>query len=202
MSALALAPSPPSDVSYRLKHETRAAHDAIEANPKLQRLLAPDYTRAEYADLLARLLPFHLGVERQIENWLIAERAVLHLARRRKASLLRADLSALGCSEPTTPAFAEPLAQDAASAWGVLYVMEGASLGGRVILKHIQASLGVSADHGAAYYAGYGEATGPMWQAFRARLTGVAAARPDWVAPIIAAAGATFAAMDAWIGLD
>lgn len=186
----------------RLKRETRPAHDSIEANIRLARLTAPDLQRSEYVAILARLWGFHRPVEAQLQQLLGASGLGLALERRQKAHLLEHDLSLLGAPIETAPCCPWRLREDAAAAWGVLYVLEGATLGGRMILKHLQSSLGLGPDTGAAYYAGYGAETGAMWQGFRARLGAVCAERPHWEARVLAGALATYREMDAWVAGD
>jgi len=53
---------------------------------------------------------------------------------------------------------------------GILYVIEGSTLGGRVIYKNIHQNLELDADSGAAYFSGYGELTEPLWKGFMAEL--------------------------------
>ena len=62
----AKAGSPPpggAAFSLRLRHETHAAHDHIEANPRMRRLMAPDLTREEYRALTSRFYGFHAAAE-------------------------------------------------------------------------------------------------------------------------------------------
>ena len=51
---------------------------------------------------------------------------------------------------------------------GIAYVLEGASLGGQVILRHLGPRLGISATEGARFYAGEGAGTARRWRAFGA----------------------------------
>ena len=76
-------------------------------------------------------------------------------------------------------------------------LIEGATLGGRIIGRHLQASLGLRADSGAAFFSGYGSATGPLWQAF-GDLLRVRAASTD-EAEIITGAVQTFDTLDRWL---
>ncbi len=186
------------DFLARLKSETRPLHDSIEANPKFKRLMAEDLRLEEYSALLARLLPFHRRVEADLCAALAGRAEGLDVARRAKAPLIEADLVALGrFVAPVACGLA--LAPNAPAAWGTFYVLEGATLGGRVILKRLQATLGVDVGRGASYYGGYCAQTGAYWQAFRAALASVVGARPEWESPIIAAAGQTFVALDSWM---
>jgi heme oxygenase len=53
---------------------------------------------------------------------------------------------------------------------GAVYVCEGARLGGRVLSRRVEAGLGLTPAHGAAYLAGEGAAAGARWRDFVAEL--------------------------------
>jgi heme oxygenase (biliverdin-IX-beta and delta-forming) len=169
-------------LSDRLRRETRAEHDAIEA--------ALDWRRhagspALYRRWLERLYAFH-------RVWEPAVAAALPdpalFAPRRKLALLRADLVRLGARDAELAALPAPdpvlAISGEAEALGSLYVVEGSSLGGALIARHVEATLGFAP----AYHAAYGRRAAAMWSAFRLRLD-AAAVDP---AAVVAAADATF----------
>ena len=90
-----------------------------------------------------------------------------------------------------------PLA-DPSHLFGCLYVLEGATLGGQIVARHLQASLGLTPETGASYFSGYGVQTGVQWKAFCALLTAYAA-RVDDTREILAGAHATYATLTAWM---
>jgi heme oxygenase len=51
-------------------------------------------------------------------------------------------------------------------AFGRIYVLEGATLGGRTLLPVVASRVGVTAARGAAFLASYGAAVGEMWSRF------------------------------------
>ena len=83
---------------------------------------------------------------------------------RRKAPLLSRDLALLTKSRPR--AGARPLSPGLPEALGALYVLEGATLGGQVIVRALRRNLGITPESGGAYFHAYGPETGRMWQAF------------------------------------
>lgn len=89
---------------------------------------------------------------------------------RRKTGLLARDLAALGFDAGSIASLARcrasPSHSDAAAAFGCVYVLEGATLGGRALLPVVRDRLGLSADYGAAYLASYRENVAPMWSRF------------------------------------
>lgn len=81
------------------------------------------------------------------------------------------------------------------SAIGVLYVLEGASLGGQLIARRLGPRLGVSAEGGACFFAGAGSATGRRWREFGAMADRWGAEhRREWD-DVVASARATFDAI-------
>jgi heme oxygenase len=113
-------------------------------------------------------------------------------AARKKAAMLQTDLEYLRTGENNYPLFRFSIPDgELAYAWGAFYVLEGSSLGGRVILKSLPSSLGVTEQQGASYFAGYGKGTGPMWQQFLKQLEAFAAKTQD-PSVIIRAAENTF----------
>jgi heme oxygenase len=56
-------------------------------------------------------------------------------------------------------------------ALGFMYVMEGSKLGGKVIYKHINRTLGYTPDSGARFIADYGNDTFVFWKAFLSHLS-------------------------------
>ncbi len=74
---------------------------------------------------------------------------------------------------------------------GALYVMEGSTLGGRFIARHVEQVLGLEPGRGDAYFQGHGEATGSLWRETTAAIAEVPEAQAEVV---IAAAKRTFAA--------
>lgn len=175
----------------RLRSDTAPLHARVEAAmPSLDTLATP----AGYATALRALHGFHSAWEPAL--WAAPGMADAGVDAARKLPLLEADLRALGLTPVGRPPAPAPAGD--AEALGALYVLEGAGLGGRVILRHVAGPLGVTETTGAAYYTGYGDETGPRWKAFTAALEafGAGAGRPDRV---VAGAVACFGAMERWL---
>jgi heme oxygenase (biliverdin-IX-beta and delta-forming) len=97
---------------------------------------------------------------------------------------------------PRHPVLACRRAEDA---WGLLYLLEGSSLGGQLIARHLAATLGLTAANGAAGMAPYGAETGTLWRSFKRELD-LAAMRPGFDPDaVIDAANAGFGRLDAWM---
>lgn len=153
-------------------------------------------THRGYAATLRALHGFHRAWEPAI--W--ATPGVMEAglgADRRKLPLLERDLRALNL-RPLPLRAPRPAPAGAAEALGALYVLEGATLGGRVIHRRIAGPLGITPARGGAYYHGYGEETGPAWKTFGQALERWAE-RTGEGARIVAGGVACFAALEAWL---
>jgi heme oxygenase (biliverdin-IX-beta and delta-forming) len=121
---------------------------------------------------------------------------------RRKVPLLERDLVALGapssCLELLPRCQSVPASDDAASAFGCAYVLEGATLGGRSLLPLVETRLGLRPECGAAFLASYGEAVQARWQSFGEALERCCAAERQRVRAA-ATARATFSALERWL---
>lgn len=87
---------------------------------------------------------------------------------RSRASLLQRDLVALGMTprEMTTlPVCSDlPSLHEPEHLAGCLYVLEGASLGGRIIAQALNRQLALRNNSGAAFFVGDGAGTGVRWK--------------------------------------
>ncbi len=185
--------SRPSDLQTQLRAATRAAHDRIEA---ALGLVEPSLTMARYVVILAQFRSVYAPLEAQLASFDWTDDS-LDFECRRKLPSIDADLCALGWVEPAlipSVAFAPNLERSRARAFGCLYVLEGATLGGQVISRHLRACLGVVPGAGGTFFHGYGERTGPMWASFRDALAKFDARGAD-AGSVIATARQTFEAL-------
>jgi heme oxygenase (biliverdin-IX-beta and delta-forming) len=155
-------PNEATDALATLRRATRAQHDRIDALMDLRRM----QDRAHYARVLGVCDAFLAGWEPTVAAALPARWQPWLRARSRRP-FLQQDLHRLGVAPGAPariPSFAGP-----ASAWGSVYVMEGSALGGQFITRNL-AEAGLHPQCGAAYFHGWGDATGAMWREARAIL--------------------------------
>lgn len=149
----------------RLREETAPLHRQVES------VLNPDIrfaTRESYIALLHQLHPFYLKCETVLAA-LPWHEIGFDLAARRKEPLLAADLRALGESvTDEKPDSHCPICIDLASGFGTMYVLEGATLGGRILRKMLRDKLGIDAADGGSFYDCYGDQTQRLWKEFGA----------------------------------
>ncbi len=141
----------------RLRESTRAAHAQAEAS--LAPLAQPD-SPAGYAALLSVLWGFQAPLERWLGHQELP--SAVGWSGRQRLGALAADLTDLGVSGASLPEAAGlPARAGAGAVWGTLYVAEGATLGGRVLRRRIEARLGPVP---VRFLDGRGDRTQPMWR--------------------------------------
>jgi heme oxygenase len=150
-----------------LKAATRSRHEALERRLPL---LDAQLSRATYQRFVQRLYGFYAPLEAQLLALPWWDAVGLDYAVRHKTPRLRQDLLALGDTETciaTLPCCERlPPLTNPAQLWGCLYVIEGATLGGQIVIKSLDAHLGLNAASGASFFDGYGALTGSRWKAF------------------------------------
>ncbi len=149
-----------------LKHATAALHVELESLSVSQSILSPHVSIKDYLHYLDVMYDIVVAVEKFVFPRVSSEFSNLDL--RRKKPLLEQDFQSLHYKKHQEVRIAG-LSEEVKSlgfAMGILYVIEGSSLGGRVILKHIQKTLNIEQATGAAFFAGYGDRTGILWKEF------------------------------------
>jgi heme oxygenase len=146
-----------SDAHCRLRAATQDHHQRLEEQVDiLGRIATPEGRR----DLVEGFSGLHADAEAALAPWLADLPGLDFQARRRSAHLAR-DLAVVGGAAPT----ARPIAvRGVAEALGLMYVLEGSTLGGRVIRKQVAARGGDMA--GLSFLDPYGERVGERWRSF------------------------------------
>jgi len=153
----------------KLKAATRADHDRMELVSHSEQIAAGTLTRALYFELVLKQHYIHQKLEPLVAEALPKQwKTALAFEQRIKLPLLEKDMAinGLGPQMLQVPDIALPDLPAVAQAAGCLYVMEGATLGGMVIVKKLRQNPhleGIPAFH---YYSCYGDQTGPFWKNF------------------------------------
>lgn len=164
-------------LSVRLRAATIDLHQRVEDRVDILRRTE---SRDGTADLMLRMEAFYRALEPRLARSLAESVPPDYLVAR--VPRLRIDLDALAPGWRPLP---EPLLSSEADGLGALYVLEGASIGGQVIARHLRERLAFRSE----FFGG--EGVGPRWRAFRTLLD----EREDETA--IEAAKATFLAFEA-----
>lgn len=175
-----------------LKVQTRRQHSQLE---KINALPA---TRGDYVALLERFYGFVAPWERQLARCVSDDDLVRE--GREKTGWLEEDLAHFERDAGRRAALPQcedlPETGSRPAILGACYVLEGATLGGQFIARHLQEKLGLEPGGGDRYFRSYGPDVGARWQAFRAELMRYSSPEND--AEIIAAAQNTFDKLTAW----
>lgn len=149
-------------------------------------------------DAYQRVLRALYGIVRAWEDWLevhAPESLRTEAASRKRSPLLAADLKFFHQQLPS----ARPnlhLPETEAGLLGAMYVMEGSTLGGQYIARHVEQTLHLHPGEGNAYFLGYREKTADQWRALQAILRSVPEHHTDQV---IAGAKAMFEQFRLWM---
>ncbi len=194
VSVQSVATATPSIVAL-LRSRTQDAHSALEA--QLGLIDQPASTEC-YAHLLLRFLGFHLVWEGGLQAFPALAR---ELKTRSRIRHLRHDLEILGLTEAEIGC--APLCGDArrvtthaARALGSFYVLEGSTLGGQFITRHLSGTRWLPPE-GLSYFNPYGSRTGEMWRSFKRWLEIEAEHHP--VNDIVSGARGTFVVLQQWL---
>jgi len=152
-----------------LRSRTAHQHSLLEQNTASKNLLSPEVTAADYAAYLSLLYGFVKGFENNV--FPIVQHSIADIEERRKTHLLISDLNMLGINEAGIAVLPDQFFLEVyhsnAAALGGLYVLEGSILGGAIIYKHLQTTLGIEAIAGkATYFTVYKSETGSRWKNF------------------------------------
>lgn len=154
--------------------------------------------------LYTRLIEAYYGFYRPLDNLLVQVAMTipdLDWLIRSKTPSLESDLYALGLDAQEIAAIPQcPFSlqiNTAADVLGVLYVLEGATLGGQSLRNGLYARMGIDEHRGGRFFAVYGTSTLLMWRGFLACLYEVR--DPAERAQSVVAAEATFYAFENWL---
>lgn len=153
-------------LSAYLKHGTQSLHDSVEEKMNAKKIFTPFYTPEDYKKLIWQNYLFFHHFEKPVFNHIAAPLAeALQLSGRRKLPYLEADLKETGLITDSGILTIGNVRNEA-TALGILYVMEGSTLGGNVIKKRL-ATLPAFSNLQFNFFGCYKENTGPFWTSFK-----------------------------------
>jgi heme oxygenase (biliverdin-IX-beta and delta-forming) len=187
----------------QLRAKTAGSHQLIEQNIASQQLMNPDVTVLQYGHYLKSLYSFVHGFEKMVFP-LLNHYPALQLDKRKKSHLLQADLVMLNNREELELLPDELFSthyRGVPAAFGGMYVLEGSTLGGQIISKHLSSTPGIAAGGSTAYFTAYAGQTGTMWKNFLQLLCEAADTRAN-EEEIIESAINTFALMNSCLSAN
>lgn len=185
----------PDGFRMLLRRATEPLHRRVEEHLDL---LGRRWTPTAYCHLLEALLAIYAPIERGLTalDW---SGSGIDLDARFKSHWLEADLAHFGVDVKSLQMTCTdlPRLETVANGLGALYVLEGATLGGQIILRTLQPRLAISSTHGGRFYASYGAQIGAMWKSYISVLEN-AAQLPQHAREIELGAFETFGAFERW----
>lgn len=175
----------------KLKEATRDQHDALE---NVVDVMNRTFSIDDYRTLLSKFHRFYSAVEPKMPADDLRTEG-FDIANRKKVPSLERDLEhlkGLDDARNATPWTDVPELNSVAKAFGAAYVMEGATLGGQVITRHLHEHLGLTPEAGGAFFNSYGKEVGPMWKQFGAAVTAFSERNPEHDDAIVESARQTF----------
>ena len=184
-------------VMIRLRQRTLRFHLQLKQRLDLFHYLT---TLDDYRRLIERFLGFYGPIEAAIEKHFNRRAGGFDFEPRRKVPMLVSDLRALGVKDlaalPRCAAL--PTIEASSHAFGCLYSLEIATLGGQMVARHLNRALGVGPGSGCSFFDSYGDQAVSMWHDFSQQIKKYAVTGEIEEA-MIRAAIETFIRLEQWM---
>lgn len=186
-------------LSEHLKKHSRPDHDSIENSIDLLKLAN---NLGDYTNLIKAFYGYYFSVENSLKHFESNFLAIgINLNERSKLPLLKKDLESLGVKPEEILKLPKctllPEINTFAQAMGVLYVLEGSTLGGQIISRQLAKSqILLNGQERASFFISYGPSTGLMWSNFKKSLDTMPEESTD---DVLMAAKKTFSTMETWL---
>lgn len=181
-------------VAQLLKQETAVSH--VHTENILSPRLASIHSFDDYAAILKTFFGYFHPLESMIRFY-ITPGILEDIDERRNSSFITNDLKAIGYStEPLAFCTQLPKINSSLAALGAMYVLEGSTLGGRMISRMLMKNTLVPfSNSNLHFFNGYKDETGKKWTSFLAVLEEHA----EGVDAIVSAANETFNCLTQWM---
>lgn len=185
----------------QIRAQTSENHTRLEQTRLLLPISEKNLTKEKYVEILKKFYGYFLPLENLVDNFPQIQTYLPDYNTRRKVDLIYQDLLQV------VPAYAGkplelckdlPRITNTSEAFGCLYVMEGSTLGGKLIAKVLKDELNLDASNGASFFNSYGKETGSKWKLFQQALVNFSSDSSTNLL-IINAANETFSKFEKWI---
>lgn len=157
-----------AQLKARTAHQHQQTEDTVD-------LMRDDFSLEDYRKLLVRFYAFYKSYDEKLRRSLKENPIDFYGEERFNTPRLVADLKSLGMTDEEISEIENfddlPVLDSPEKTFGSLYVVEGSTLGGQVISRHLKEKFGFGESNGAAFFSGYGKDTGKKWNDFRAAIT-------------------------------
>ncbi len=155
------------ELRSRLREATAPLHSQLNQQPLLAALLGKELPLADYQQLLGTYYSLYHQLEAAIKLYITQQPIDFDYQPRYKTPLLLNDLTYRHIQpEPLSCQIALPDITSLGQLLGILYVLEGSTLGANFIAQHLKLNYGYTRSTGSDFFSGYGEQTQSHWQSF------------------------------------
>lgn len=176
-------------LSARLRMAVAGIHDEIEAYAGIPGKIL---SLADYAGCLSRFYTIFEPVEHWLAQFREWPALGIDIGAQCRVPAILNDLATLGFDGEDLKVLDVPRPPSFAAALGALYVLEGSALGGKVVLRQIEARLGREVAGATTFFGGAGRASQLSWPAFKGKLDFFGTKRPGAQAQVIEGAADIF----------
>lgn len=159
-------------IRERIKSETASQHKALEQIAFTNAIMSKTLNLEQYKAIIEANLIANLAFEQQWDDLQFDIPESLLLDARYKTDALKKDAESLDIEIPRNVDYAFP-SETKAAFMGSLYVFEGSTLGGAVILKQLKSNPNLNHISEHHFYGCYGERLGYFWKVFLEHLTAI-----------------------------
>jgi len=181
--------------SKQLKLETKAVH--VDAERLIIKKLRMINSIDEYIKFLKLYFGFFNPLEILVKKY-ISVKVLNDVSKRGNTTRIINDIEILAGDKIMLLAPSLPYVTNTLQAFGVMYVMEGSTLGGLIISKMLREKGIEIINNGLTFFEGYGEDTLEMWHRFTECLDDNFK-KDDQINQIVLSAKGTFIEMKEWI---
>lgn len=196
VAPIAVSPLP---LSLKLREETSGLHREAE-----RKLGLPDSIRTlvGYQTCLSKFYRLYRPIEVSLGRFREWSTVGIDLSQRAQSGKLAQDLGKLTISLKgleDAPPECIPKILNFPNALGILYVLEGSTLGAQFILPPIAKTLGNVIDGADTFFRGHGTQTKACWNEFQASLDRYGETHSDNIEDVIHGASAAFTSIGNWM---
>lgn len=187
-----------SPILKKLRDETRTLHVELENSINL---LKPQAQFEDYIRFLIKMYGFVVPIEQKLIKYEpVFQKYNINLSNRSRQQKLYEDLVELGVNNISELRISSnlPIVSNFDRAWGVLYVLEGSTLGSQILLKSLTQIEKLQNKHGFRYLQLYGDEVGGQWVSFCKSIDNYCRNKSVNQSEIIAAAQDTFRYLKQW----
>lgn len=184
----------------KIREKTFVYHDDFTG--WANKILNDQADKEHYKEVLKTFYGFYEPLEKKLESLPEWKDYDFDMTKRRKTQFLVEDMKSMGISDEEINAIELcnnlPTVNNMNQALGCIYVLEGATLGGQIVSRKLQESLGIQVDTGSAFFNSYRQNLRPMWKEFSDFITKYSEEH-DSDAEIVNASDETYHRFNEWL---